>query len=424
MQNSSAAGRWRRTFFTVWGGQALSLFGSELVQFALVWWLTLRTDSATVLSIAMLVGVVPRIVLSPLAGAVIDRYNRRIIMILADGGIALITLALVLLDALALLQPWHIYAALALRAAGAAFHLPAMEASTSLLVPEQQLARVGGMNQTLSGLVSIAAPPLGALLYGLLPLYGILAIDILTAAAAVSTLLVSHIPQPPAGTPSHANPFRALLQDSLVGFRYIHAWRGLFLLLIVASLLNMVLSPVSALLPLLVTRVFSGTALQLGLLDSMFGIGMILGGIVLSVWGGFKRRIYTSLSGILAMGCGVLAVGAAPAGAFWLVLVGFFVIGAMQALTNGPLMAVIQSSVAPEMQGRVFTTMNSLSSLMTPLGLALAGPLADAAGIRVWFYISGLFCISAGILGFALPAVRNIERESILPVTPLSERVS
>jgi len=411
MASKSTTRPWKRTFFTIWGGQALSLYGSELVQFALVWWLTLRTDSATVLSVAMLVGIIPRVVLSPLAGAVIDRYNRQRIMIWADSGIALTTLALVILAALGLLEPWHIYIALTLRSVGQTFHLPAMEASTTLLVPREQLARVGGINQTLYGLVSIAAPPLGALLYELLPLSLVLAVDILSAAGAVGTLLVVHIPQPPAGAPSHANPFHALLNDSLTGIRYVYAWRGLFILLLGAALVNMMLSPVSALLPLLITRVFKGTVVQLGLLDSLFGIGMIAGGLVLSAWGGFRRRIVTSMISLILMGSGVLLIGAAPADAFWLVLAGILLVGTMQAFTNGPITAVVQASVPPEVQGRVFTTMNTLSSLMAPLGLLLAGPVADALGIRSWYYIAGATCIVFGALGLVAPDVRHIERQ-------------
>ncbi|MHB9033454.1 MAG: MFS transporter [Anaerolineae bacterium] len=409
MTESEPTRPWRTTFFTIWSGQALSLFGSELVQFALIWWLTVKYDSATVLAAAMLVAVLPRVLLSPLSGAVVDRYNRRKLMIIADSAIALVTLGLVVIDLLGTLQPWQIYIALALRAAGGTFHSPAMQSSTTLLVPDEQLSRVAGMNQTLQGIIAIGAPPLGALLYGLLPLYGILSIDIITAIAAVGTLLVSHIPQPTAAAPSHANPFRALLHDSVSGFRYVLAWRGLFILMLLASLLNMILNPLSALIPLYITRVFHGTAIQLGLLDSVFGVGMIAGGLALSVWGGFKRRILTAMLGLAAMGVGILMFAVAPPGAFGLVLAGMAVIGVMQAFTNGPIGAVVQAAVAPEMQGRVFTTTSAVSSLMTPLGLALAGPLSDALGIRAWFYIGGFFCVCTGLGSLLIRAVRDIE---------------
>ncbi len=176
---------WQTRFFTIWIGQAFSLLGSSLVQFALVWWLTQRTGSATVLATASMVAMLPSIVLGPVAGALVDRWPRRQVMILADSLIALVTLGLAWIAWLGVLAPWHIYLAMFLRALAGAFHWPAMQASTSLMVPREHLPRVAGMNQTLQGLMSIVAPPLGALLLGLMPLSGILGLDVGTALMAV-----------------------------------------------------------------------------------------------------------------------------------------------------------------------------------------------------------------------------------------------
>ena len=155
---------WAARFFTVWGGQAFSLFGSALVQFALVWYLTKQTGSATILATATLVAMLPQIVLGPFVGALVDRWNRRLIMILADGSIALATVVLIYLFASGRVQIWHIYLILMVRSLGQAFQFPAMQASTSLMVPEKQLTRISGANQTLQGVTNIVAPPTGALL--------------------------------------------------------------------------------------------------------------------------------------------------------------------------------------------------------------------------------------------------------------------
>src|SRR6266508_6925953 len=166
MENTSQheTGKWAGRFFFIWSGQALSLFGSALVQFALIWWLTQKSGSATVLAIATLVGMLPQIVIGPFAGALVDRWNRRIIMMVADGTIATFSLLLAYLFATGAVQIWHVYAVMAVRALGGAFHFPAMSASTPLMVPKEQLTRISGLNQALQGINSLAAPPLGAFL--------------------------------------------------------------------------------------------------------------------------------------------------------------------------------------------------------------------------------------------------------------------
>ena len=160
---------WATRFFAIWSGQALSLFGSSLVHFALIWWLTQKTGSATVLALASLAGMLPQVLFGPFAGALVDRWNRRQVLILADGSIALATLILVYLFAMDQAQPWHVYVILAFRSLGGAFHYPAMAASTPLMVPEDKLTRVNGLNQTLQGLNAMVAPPVGALLITVLP---------------------------------------------------------------------------------------------------------------------------------------------------------------------------------------------------------------------------------------------------------------
>jgi len=199
----SESRNWKAPFFTLWSGQAVSLFGSQLVQFALVWWLTQKTGSATVLATATLVAILPNVLLGPVAGVLVDRWNRRLIMMGADALVALTTVGLALLFALGVVQVWHVYLAMLIRAAAGTFQFPAMQASTSLMVPNEQLSRISGLNQTLQGLLNIAAPPVGALLLGLLPLQGILAIDVGTALFGILPLFFIAVPQPqPAPGPS------------------------------------------------------------------------------------------------------------------------------------------------------------------------------------------------------------------------------
>ncbi len=414
---------WKSRFFTIWAGQAASLFGSSLVQFALVWWLTVTTGSATVLATATLAGMLPQILLSPFAGVVVDRASRRLVMLMADGLTALFTLLLAVLFATGQAQVWHVYAIMFIRSTTGAFHFPAMQASTSLMVPEQHLSRVAGMNSTLQGLMSIAAPALGALLVSLLPMQHVMLIDVGTAAIATLPLLFIAIPQPKRegsalGEGATKPSFMADLRE---GVRYVLAWRGLTIMLGMAMLANFMLTPAGSLTPILVTKHFAGGAPQLALLDAMWGVGMIAGGLLLSVWGGFKRRIFTSLFGLMLLGISFAGVSVVPSGIFVAALVFFGLAGLANPITNGPIFAVMQATIAPDKQGRVMALIGALSTAVTPLSLLVAGPIADAFGVQVWYLVGGVTCLALGVAGFFIPALANIEAEMRRQAGPATE---
>lgn len=414
---------WKIRFFTIWTGQSFSLIGSSLAQFALVWWLTETTRSATVLATATMVAVLPGVLVGPFAGALVDRWNRRLVMLASDTFVALVSLWLAYVFWAGSVSVWHIYVAMLARAIGGAFHWPAMEASTSLMVPKEQLSRVAGLNQTLRGVLNVAAPPLGALLMAIMPLHNIMGIDVLTALLAVSPLLFIAIPQPQHdenGVTAGDLDRPGLLQDMKTGLRYVWEWPGLVAILIMAMVINFVINPAFSLMPLLVTDHFGGDAATLGGLESSWGIGMIVGGILLSVWGGFRRRIYTSLGGLVFSGVGVMGVGLAPVNGIWVAVVGLFVAGFMNPLVNGPISAILQATVDPEMQGRVFTLVGSLSSAMMPLSLAVAGPLADQVGIRSWYVVGGAVFALIGMSAFFVPVIVHLEdRHDRIPDTEL-----
>jgi DHA3 family macrolide efflux protein-like MFS transporter len=403
-------GKWAGRFFTIWIGQAFSLFGSSIVQFALVWWLTKATGSATVLATATLVALLPQILLGPFAGTFVDRWNRRLIMIIADGAIALTTAMLVYLFATGQIQIWHIYAAAMIRSLGQAFHQPAMTSSTSLMVPEKHLARIAGANQSLQGLINIFAPPLGALLLEAYSTQAVLLIDIITAAIAILPLLFIRIPQPPKQVQSEGSAQKtSYLQDLREGFVYVVRWKGLLGLILLAMALNFLLIPTSSFLPLVITKIFNGGAKELGWVESLFGVGIILGGITLSIWGGFKRRIITSFSGVIGIGLGIVLTGLVPPNMFYLIFITTFIVGFSQVFANGPLMAIMQSTVAPEMQGRVFSLLTAGATAMMPLSLLIAGPISDRFSIRFWYVFGGAICILMTIAATFIPAIMNIE---------------
>jgi DHA3 family macrolide efflux protein-like MFS transporter len=360
---------WKRRFFTIWTGQQLSLVGSSAAQFALVWWLTMTTGSATVLATATTVALIPQILLGPLAGAYVDRWNRRLVMLIADSFIALVSLWLAYLFWSGSMQVWHVYIVMLARSLGGVFHWPAMAASTTLMVPERHLTRIAGINQTMNGLLTIVGPPLGALLLALIPLHGVMLVDVGTALFAVVPLLFIAIPQPVRSQAS--GPKKASIWvDMREGFRYLWGWSGAMALIGGALIFKVALTPAFSLLPLLVRKHFGGGAAQLSLLESVIGVGILLGGLTLSAWGGFKRKVYTMLMGLIGVGIGILVLGLTPGHLFFIALGSMFFVGLMIPLTDGPLMAIFQSTVAPEMQGRVFALLGSLTSISAPLGLA------------------------------------------------------
>jgi hypothetical protein len=187
---------WKAPFFTIWGGQAISIVGSQLVQFALIWYLTVETGSATVLATAAIVGMLPQVILGPFVGTLVDRWNRRRIMLLADSTITLFTFLLTLQFALNDVAIWHIYVVMFVRSLAGSFHGNAMSASTSLMVPVEHLTRIQGLNQMLNGGLNVVSAPLGALLLGILPIQGVLLIDVGTALLAILPLCFIQVPQP------------------------------------------------------------------------------------------------------------------------------------------------------------------------------------------------------------------------------------
>ncbi len=406
---------WKPRFFTIWGGQALSLLGSQIVQFSLVWWLTEQTGSATVLAMASLVAFLPTIVLGPFVGPLVDRWNRRAIMLLADGAIATATLVLALGFALGLASPAVVIGLVFVRAVGAGFHQPAMTASTSLMVPDRQLTRVAGLNQMLQGGLGIISAPLGALFVVLLPIQTVLLIDVGTALFAIAPLLWIAIPQPPVRPGEHGETGNGYWRQLKDGFRYLVNWRGLLILSIFITVVNFVMAPSGALFPILVADHFNGGAPELGWLQAGFSIGIVAGGVILGAWGGFRRRIVTSMVGLFFLGVAYGSLGVIPGDRIWLAILASGAGGLMLPFVNGPVRAILQSTVAPEMQGRVFTLLGSFAQAMIPLGLLIAGPVADAFGVTSWYLIAGLGCAGMAVLSLATPAVIRIEEQRQAP---------
>ncbi len=393
-----------KKFFVLWSSQAASLFGSAVVNFALAWYLTRETGSATILATALMVAIIPQIVLGPFVGPLVDRWDRKKIMIFADLYVMLLTLVLVVLFYTGNIQIWHIYLIMIGRAIGESFQFPALGASIPMIVPEEHLVRANGLFQMLQSAIKIVAPPAGAFLMEALPMQGVLSVDIITAIIAVACLLPLVIPQPPRTTLAVKPDY---FGDMKQGFRYIWSRPGLVMLISMVALLIFFVAPASSLIPILVNEYLGGDVVKLGWLGSANGIGGILGGLALGVWGGFKKRMWTAFLGFLIMIPCSVGLGLTSPDIFYATTVpAMLFMGAGLTLVNAPLGAILNSVVAKDMQGRVFALYGSIITAAVPLGLVIGGPVADWLGIRslyfiasgAWLVIICLFSLSKSLM--------------------------
>ena len=407
--------KWKTRFFTIWFGQAFSMLGSHLVGFAFVWYLTEKTGSATILTLGSLMQILPSIVIAPIAGAFVDRWNRKVVMAVFDGITALFTLFVAIMFFLDNAQIWHIFLVMFIRSSCGQFQWAAMTASTSLMVPKQHLPRIAGANQSLQGIMNIIAPALGAFLIATMSMQGILFIDVSTAFFAIGSLLLFTIPQPVRnGTKISPKPTSktSVFQDLKEGWKYVTGWTGLMSIIFLAMLVNLLINPAFSLLPLVVTEHFGKGAYELGFINSAFGVGVIIGGLVLSAWGGFKNQIITSLVALTISGVAVLSVGLAPSNMYLIALAAMALFGFLNPMVNGPILSVMQTKVEPEIQGRVFSFLHAGATLAIPIGLAIAGPVADATNNQLWFIIGGILTLIVGAASFFIPAIIGLGKET------------
>lgn len=405
-------------FSIMYAGQVFSLLGSRLVQFSLVWWLTSTTGSASALALGSIAALLPQVLVTPFAGVLTDRWDRRLVMIVTDALIALAVVVLAFLYAWGAMDVWHVYGLMLVRSVGGVFHWLAWQSSTKMLVPERHLSRVAGLQQSVQGIAGFVAPPMGALLMELLPIHVILAVDVVTAVLAIAPLLFIGIPRPPS---LQANGGSSILVSLREGLGYIRTKTGVLLIVAMAMAINFLLTPAFSLQPILVTTHFNGGAVELGWLQSAHGVGLILGGMTLGVWGGFRRRAVTSFLALVVSGVAFAVIGMAPPTAFLLAVGGTFFAGFLNPIINGPLIAILQAKVPAEVQGRVFSLIQTGAQFMAPLGLALGGPVSDSLGVSFWFLLGGVIMSLMGAGAFFVRSILYVEDANFEVVAPGGE---
>lgn len=400
---------WKKQFAIIYVGQAFSLLGSAAVQFAVIWWLTVQTESAITLTVASIVAFLPNMLIGPFAGVWIDRYNRRTVMIAADG---LVALSSVILGAVFLLYEappiWFIYIILFLRGLGNTFHSPAMQAAIPLLVPAEMLTKVGGWGNLVTSLSSMLGPVLGAALMGFLPVASIMLVDIFGALFAIVCLLFVTIPDVP-----RANEKLHLFSDMKQGFHALRANKPLMAVFFPMILVNILYMPLGSLFPLLIRTHFMGEAWHNSIAEFIFAGGMLISSAIIGIWGGMKRRFLMASLAIGVLGVTSLISGALPPGGFWVFAAGCFIMGCTGAFINVPLMAYTQETIAPEMMGKVFSLMMTAMTLAMPVGLLVAGPVSEVVGVDSWFFWSGAALVATAFLCRLL--TKRYDKESMRP---------
>ena len=420
-----------RAFAIIWTGQLVSFIGSGLSGFALGVYLFQLTGAATQLALSMVAGSVPHLLLLPFAGTLVDRWDRRTVLILSDSGAALVTLGLWALLATGSLQVWHVYAGNAISSALAAFQRPAYMGLPSLLVPSEQYGRVSGMMQLAEAASQIVAPLIAGFLVLAIHVQGVFLVDLGTFLFAMAMFLFVRIPNPAEAQGSGVQR-PSLLREASFGWRYVMARRGLLGMVTLFAIVNFSLGFYSALFtPLVLSH--HGTEV-LGTLFSLSGVAMLVGSLVMSVWGGTRRKIYTMAAGISLASLGIALAGLRP---------GVLTIGAGNMLlfvavpfANAASQAIWLAKVPSEVQGRVFAVRMMIASAITPLAYLLAGPLADRVaeplmadggrlagsvgrvlgtgsgrGIGLILVVTGVAGAAAPLLALLVPRIRLIELE-------------
>lgn len=395
---------WKRTFFTIQSGQAISLITSSALQMALIFYLTEKTNSSMTLALATLVGFLPQGVLGLFIGGWIDRHSRKRIMIGADLFIAAVSALLAVISAFLDPPVWVVLAILFLRSIGSAFHTPSINAVTPLIVPTDKLAKCTGYIQSLQSVSSIVSPALGALLYAQCTLTEIIALDVVGAVIASIAVMLVKIPNIDVANIPQSD---GVLAGAKEAYRILAQQKGLLTLLWMGALYMFAYMPINALFPLISMNHFGGTTWHVAMSESVFAAGMLLGGIVLGVWGGFQRKTTTVLLSIAVMGIALLIAGVLPASGFIAFVVCCAIMG-FSAPFYGVQTAIYQEMVRPEYLGRVFSLSLSTMSLAMPLGLIAAGCFADMTGVETWFAISGIFIAGIAVVGAVLPSIKEL----------------
>ena len=382
---------WKKNFALFMAGQGLTLFGSMLVHYAVMWHITLKTQSGLMMTLIAVAGALPMFFISPFAGVWADRYNKKHLINISDAAIAFVTLGMAIIFSLGLELIGLLLICLVMRAFGQGIQMPAVNALVPELVPKEHLTRINGINGSVQSLVMFASPMAGGALLAIAPIQTLMFIDVVSAAIGISILWF--FVKVPARTEKLENRAGAkqYFLEIREGLEYIGGHTFIKKLLVICALFNVLVAPAAMLTPLQVARnwgdgiwilaggISFGAEQRLAAIEIAFSVGMMLGGLLLGVWGGFRNRSHTNALAMSVFGIGSVALGLIAD--FWLYVLCMGTIGLFMSAFNAPMMATLQTNVDGAYMGRVFSVLAMMGSLMMPLGMVLWGPLSDIVAI-------------------------------------------
>lgn len=380
---------WKRNIILFLSSQTLSLFGSALVQYAIMWYITLTTQSGLMMTLYIICGFIPTFLLSPFAGVWADRYNRKSLIMIADAMIAVVTLILAITFMLGYQAVWLLFVISAVRALGAGIQTPAVGAILPQIVPQEKLTKVNGINGSLQALTMFVAPIVSAALLTMATIEVIFFIDVVTAAIAIFTLFVFlKIPLHKKASDTQSTGY---LDDFKEGLAYIKQHAFLKSFFIFFAIFFVLMAPAAFLTPLQVTRSFGDDVWRLTAIEIAFSVGMMAGGGIIASWGGFKNKVYTMAIASLIMAVSTFALGIVPV--FWIYLAIMAVFGVAMPIFNTPTTVMLQEKVDENYLGRIFGVFGMISTSMMPIGMLIFGPLADVVKIEWLLVGTGLFML-------------------------------
>jgi MFS transporter, DHA3 family, macrolide efflux protein len=383
---------WRKKTALYLSSQNLSLFGSMLVQYAIIWHTTLTTRSGTIMTVLILASYLPQIVISLFAGVWADRYQRKLLIIAADLLIAASTLIMAVFFFLGYRELWLIFLLVGIRSAGAGIQTPAVQALLPQIVPTDRLMKVNSINSTIQPFIMIASPILSAAMLSLYNLEEIFFVDVITAILAVGLLLLLKVPT---HTKAAADGKTGYLDDLKAGIAYIGQNRAIKILFIFFSFVFFLIAPVAFLTPLLVARSFGEEVWRLTANEVTFFIGSILGGLIMTAWGGFKNRFRTI--GFSCVLWAVLLSGMGLSKDFSLYLFLMFLLGIPMPFWSASTVTLLQEIVKSDMQGRVFGVQQLITNTVLLVGMLVFGPAADLITVEALLIISGILMTFPGL---------------------------
>lgn len=374
---------WKKDVILFLSSQTISLFGSSLVQYAIMWYITMNTQSGVMMTVYIICGFLPTFFLSPFAGVWADRYDRKKLIILADSAIALSTLILAIIFISGYREMWLLFVVASIRALGAGVQTPAVGAFLPQIVPEDKLTKANAANGSIQSIIMLVSPMISGALLTKASIVTIFFIDIVTAFIGISILVIF------LRVKAHKKALESsdigYFEDMHKGLNYIkghHYVRNFF---IFCAVFFFLFTPAAFLTPLQVTRSFGNDVWRLTAIEITFSIGMILGGLIMASWGGFKNRVYSmAFSSFVSAAC-TIALGIVPNFYIYLGFMGIF--GAFMPMFNTPSTVLLQEKVEPDYLGRVFGVFGMISSSMMPLGMLVFGPIADM--IRIEYLLVG-----------------------------------